>query len=82
MSFGGMGRALLRRDALVLATLLLDLWLADSAYGVRRCRRAEGTPQMRDGVVVCISRAGSKSLRHAGVLGAWIAESRGGSQPW
>jgi hypothetical protein len=70
------------RAALLITVLVFDLWLADSGYGVRRCRhRFEGTPSMRDGVIVCISSTGQKSLRHAGILGLMIANSRGPSYP-
>jgi hypothetical protein len=75
-------RRLIARRALLIATLLFDLWMTDSAYGVRRCRhRFEGRPEMRDGVIVCISVTGAKSLRNAGLLGRLIADSRGPSYP-
>jgi len=77
------GRAgALNRVAWFLVVLACDSWLADSAYGVRRCRhRFEGRPEMRDGVIVCISPTGAKSLRRGGLLGLAIANSRGPSYP-
>jgi hypothetical protein len=67
------GRALLKRDALLLATLVFDLWAADTAYGMRRCRRRAGEPRIRDAVVVC---HGHKSLVDAGWLGRIVVALR------
>jgi hypothetical protein len=65
------GRALLKRDALVVAVLVFDLWAIDVAYGRRRCDRRGGVPRMRDFVVVCYN-TGHKSLEDAGWLGRAI----------
>jgi hypothetical protein len=38
-----------KRAALLITVFVFDLWLADSGYGVRRCRgRFEGAPRMRE----------------------------------
>ena len=70
------GRMLLKRDAIVLALFVFDLWAVDVAYGQRRCRRKEGKPGMRDFVVVCYNGVGRKSLDDAGWLGRIVLGMR------
>jgi hypothetical protein len=70
------GRSLLKRDVIVVALFVFDLWAVDVAYGQRRCRRKEGTPRMRDFVVVCYNTVGRKSLDDAGWLGRIVLAMR------
>jgi len=58
MAISQAGRSLLRRDAIVLAVFVFDLWAIDVAFGKQQCRRTGGTPVVSDAVVVCLRPGG------------------------
>jgi hypothetical protein len=48
------GRSLLKRDAILLAVFVFDVWAIDLTLSKHRCRHEGGKPVISDAAAVCV----------------------------
>ena len=51
-------RSLLKRDAILLAVFVFDVWAIDLTLSKHQCRREGGKPLVSDATVVCVRPGG------------------------